>query len=149
MRKIRKRSKGRVIVYAEKRHVPANPDPTKRPFHPGLLYFARFRGSKRLVRITRQQYDGFIGNESLRLSLERKQGGKKGHGEVPGAGHCWPMKVEALACHKSQVAAFNERNKKHGINVTYDPNGFAIVPDNGAYKRLLKAEGAHHRNSYS
>ncbi len=111
-------------------------------------YFAYY--GKRRKKITKKHFDAHIllSKLGLDVSLARKLGGRKGAGEIPGAGHCWPMKNEALACHPSQVAKFNERNKKHGINVEYTRNGTAIIPDRAAYNRLLKAEGCHLNNSY-
>ena len=146
-RKRKSKSKSRVICYVEKRWVEI-PHKTGMPGR-GLEYWGRFKGSKKLRLITREQYEDFIGTETLKAALERKQGGKRGHGEVPGAGHCWPMKCEALACHPTQVAAFNERNKNHGINVEYDRKGFAIIPDQAAYRRLMKAEKVHQNNCYN
>lgn len=110
-------------------------------------YFAYF--GKRKVRISKSRFDHLIAMAKDGVSLDRKQGGRRGHGTVPGAGHCWPQVNEALACHPDQVPAFNARNKKHGINVEYNPKGFAIIPDEAAYRRLRKKEGVHHRNSYN
>lgn len=115
-------------------------------------YYAAYDGGHRLVRITKRRHDRAVARKrklDLRIG-ERKLGGKRGdHGVVPGAGHAWPMRCEALACHPSQVAAFNERNKRHGINVQYSRSGMAVVPDEAAYRRLRKAERAPHRNSYN
>jgi len=53
----------------------------------------------------------------------------------------WPLKSEALAVHPSQVAEMNERNRRNGVNVEYCPKwGTAIIPDEGAYKRLRRLE---------
>lgn len=66
-----------------------------------------------------------------------------------GTGSGWPMLGEALAVHPKQVEQANERAKRHGINVTYCPKtGRVHIPDNGAYRKLLKLEGKHHNNSY-
>ena len=58
----------------------------------------------------------------------------------------WPMKCEALAVHPHQVVEANERNRKHGVNVTYDRQGFAHIPDQAAYARVLKLEGLHNKS---
>lgn len=103
---------------------------------------------KRRVRITYTEF--YSSAPCLRSVAHRRQGGKRGVGEVPGAGHCWPMKCEALAVHPSQVEQMNERNKKHGVNVQYEPkHGLAVIPDEAAYRRLRKLEGVHHNNSYN
>ncbi len=104
---------------------------------------------KRKVQISKKAFANYMLMSKLGIDLERRQGGKRGEGTVPGAGHCWPLKCEALACHPTQVKALNERNKKHGINVEYDRKGFAIIPDQAAYRRLMKAEGVHQNNCYN
>lgn len=143
-----KKSKRRVLVYVEKRHIPA--DHSKKQWYPGIEYWGRFKGQRKLRQITRQQYEDFIGAEIMRINAERKQGGRRGQsGEVPGAGHCWPMKCEALAVHPRQVETMNARNKRHGINVQYEPKwGLAIIVDEGEYKKLRKLEGVHFNNAY-
>lgn len=104
-----------------------------------------------LVRISKEQYDRINrAVERAKFNTQRKQGGKRGKGEAPGAGHCWPMSCEALAVHPRQVEQMNARNKRHGINVQYEPkHGLAQIPDEGEYKKLRKLEGAHHNNSYN
>lgn len=142
------KKKRTVLVYVEKRQVEI-PHACGIPT-PGLEYWGRFKGKRKLRQITRQQYEDFIGDEIMRLNAERKQGGRRGQsGEVPGAGHCWPMKCEALAVHPRQVEAINARNKRHGINVQYEPKwGLAIIPDEGEYKKLRRLEGVHFNNAY-
>jgi hypothetical protein len=151
MKKSKKMTKSKQLVFVKKIMRPANPDPTKRPFFPELFHYGRYKGSKKLVRITADEYDAFIGSEKIRLQAERKQGSKRGqHGVVPGAGHCWPMKMEALAVHPDQVEQMNARNKRHGINVQYEPKyGMAIIPDEGEYKKLRKLEQVHHNNAFN
>lgn len=73
-------------------------------------------------------------------------------GQAIGGAHAagWPMKSDALAVHPAQVAAANERNKRHGINVRYEPHaGLAIIPSEREKKKLLKLEGFHDRAAYS
>lgn len=67
---------------------------------------------------------------------------------VPG-GHppsCWPMTSEALACHESQVAEMNERNRAAGVGTRYTADGTAVIPDRADRRKLLKLEGYHDRN---
>lgn len=60
---------------------------------------------------------------------------------------CWPMTSEALAVHPDQVAEANARNKRHGVNATYEPGtGMCLIPDRGERKRLLKLEGFKDRS---
>lgn len=62
---------------------------------------------------------------------------------------CWPMLSDALAVHPSQAQAATDRNRKHGVPVSYDPkDGRAIIPDAGAYKKLRRLEGVHFNNSF-
>lgn len=112
-------------------------------------YFA-FYGSRK-KRITKRQFDSFLAASKAGIQLDRKQGGKSknGHATIPGAGHCWPMRVEALANHPSQNEAFRKAYKERGVNVELSRTGVPIVPDEGAYRRLRKVHGAYHRNSYN
>ena len=106
-----------------------------------------FRTSgRRKVRVTSREF--YDSAPDVR-ALERKQGGRRGQGVVPGAGHCWPLKCEALACHKSQVEGFRKAYKERGVNVEVRKDGMLIVPDEGAYRRLRKVHGAFHRNSFN
>jgi hypothetical protein len=61
----------------------------------------------------------------------------------------WPMRSEALAVHPAQVAEANARNKRHGISVTYDAEGFAHIPDRNERRKLLKLEALHDKNSFT
>jgi hypothetical protein len=117
-------------------------------------YFAGYDGGFRLVKITKRAYERFqskLDKLSIGHMTARKLGGKSanGHGTTPGAGHCWPLKCEALACHKSQVEGFRKAYKERGVNVEVRKDGMVIVPDEGAYKRLRKVHGAFHRNSFN
>lgn len=100
-------------------------------------------------RITKKKFDLYLAASKAGILLERKQGGKKGAGTIPGAGHCWPLRCEALACHPSQVAGFRKAYKERGVNVEVLKSGIVVVPDEGAYRRLRKVHGAFHRNSYN
>ncbi len=62
----------------------------------------------------------------------------------------WPqVSKKALAVAKDQVADANERNKHHGVNVTYNEEGHAIIPDNGERKKLLALEGFFDRDAFN
>jgi hypothetical protein len=68
---------------------------------------------------------------------------------ISGTGHqpsCWPMKSLALGCHPNQVEEITARNRKHGVNVSYDRFGRALIPDRGERKKLLKLEQLHDNN---
>ncbi len=52
----------------------------------------------------------------------------------------WPMKMESLAVHPTQVKEAMERNKKHGVHVTYDKNGTPLVADRKQRCELMKIE---------
>lgn len=61
----------------------------------------------------------------------------------------WPMKSEALAVHPNQVAEANERNRKAGVSVTYEPGtGLAVIPSPHERRKLMKLEGVHDRRSF-
>lgn len=72
-------------------------------------------------------------------------------GEAPGGTQTtgWPIRSKALAVHPKQVKAANVRNKQHGINVQYEANGTAVIPDRGERRKLLKLEGMHDNNSFT
>lgn len=118
---------------------------------PTCEYF-RVKGVRR-TRITSRE---FYSSSLCARRLARGQAHErvmKHNGErvkIKGAGHCWPLKCEAMAVHPSQVAEMTAHNKLHGVNVTYDPKwGTAIIPDRGEYKKFQKLYGVHERNSYS
>lgn len=69
-------------------------------------------------------------------------------GDGPGGCNlgCWPMLSDALSVHPKQVEQANARNKKHGVNVEYRPDGKAVVPDRAARKRVLRLEKFHDNN---
>jgi hypothetical protein len=71
--------------------------------------------------------------------------GTAGVGQGSSCGKGWPMKSVALAVHPDQVAQANERNRKAGVNVTYESDGTAVIPDRGERRRLLRLEGMHDR----
>ena len=57
---------------------------------------------------------------------------------------CWPMVSDALAVHPKQIAAAEARNKRHGVNVVYEPkSGRAILPDRNERRKLLRLETFH------
>ena len=65
----------------------------------------------------------------------------------------WPKRSRALGAFARQVPELNARNKRLGINVSYESAGSpdsdavdCIIPDRNERKKLLKAEGAHDRD---
>ena len=56
---------------------------------------------------------------------------------------CWPLKMESLAVHPTQVIDAMERNKKHGLYVNYDRHGTPIVPDRRTRARLMAVENSN------
>jgi hypothetical protein len=65
--------------------------------------------------------------------------------ETYSCGKGWPQASVALAVHPDQVAEANERNKRHGVGVTYAADGTALVPDRAERRKLLRLEGYHDR----
>ena len=83
---------------------------------------------------------------------ERYPAPELGQGGIPGGLHSkgWPIYSDALAVHPKQIEAAKARNKKHGLNIEYDPkDGRAILPDNGARRKLMKIEGCHDNDCYN
>lgn len=63
---------------------------------------------------------------------------------------CWPMiSTKALNVLPKQVKDANERNRRHGVAVSYNAEGHAIIPDKGAYKAILKLEGMYDKDAYN
>lgn len=60
----------------------------------------------------------------------------------------YPMKSMALGVHGTQRAEAYERNRKHGVNVSYDRCGRAVIPDAGEHKKLMKLEGLKQNNAF-
>ncbi len=86
--------------------------------------------------VTKKEFDLLFPDRPL-------SGGNFG-GHLPGN---WPMMSDGLAVHPDQVAEASERNKRNGINVTYDPrDGRAILPDRNERKKLLRLEGFRDNN---
>lgn len=55
----------------------------------------------------------------------------------------WPILSDAMGVHPDQIPQAHERNRRHGIAVSYTPDGRAILPDRGARRDLMKLEGFH------
>lgn len=70
-------------------------------------------------------------------------GGDTLAGHQPG---CWPQLSMAMAVHPKQVQEANERNKRHGVNVTYRRDGMAVIPDRKERKKLARLEGFRDNN---
>lgn len=106
-----------------------------------------------LVKITKAQYEAHLTRIAFAERGQAHGRRLKHNGEVvavKGAGHCWPMKCDAMAVHPSQVEEMNAHNKRHGVNVQYDPKwGTAIIPTAGEYKKFRRLYGVHQRNSYN
>lgn len=51
------------------------------------------------------------------------------------------IKSMALAVHPSQVEMANERNKRHGVGIEYQPDGKAVVTSRHNRKKLLRLDG--------
>jgi hypothetical protein len=59
---------------------------------------------------------------------------------------CWPMLSEGLAVHPRQIEQARARNRRHGVNVDYTPDGRAILMDRGQRRDLLRLEGYHDKH---
>jgi hypothetical protein len=56
------------------------------------------------------------------------------------------MKSLALGCQPDEVATLNERNRKEGCGVRYEPSGVAIIPDRGARAHAMRLDRIHDNN---
>ncbi len=53
------------------------------------------------------------------------------------------LESDALAVHPKQIEAVMARNKKHGLNVEYLPDGRPKLTDRGQRRDLMRLEGFH------
>lgn len=60
----------------------------------------------------------------------------------------WPYVSDAMGVHPKQIKAAREQLAKMGVNVSYTPDGGAIVESPLHRKRLAEAMGLHDRNGY-
>jgi hypothetical protein len=86
------------------------------------------------VQVSREEFDQALPDQPL----EAAPGG-----HLPS---CWPQVMESLGVHPSQVAQANERNRKAGVNVTYDRDGNAVVPDRNERRKLIRLERCHDKD---
>lgn len=103
------------------------------------------RGEKQFFlgdrQVTREEFDAVVPNRIADLLKQNKKSRAVPGGHAPGN---WPKVSEALAVHPDQVAEATARNKRHGVNVPYDPEtGCAILPDRAERARLLRLENMH------
>lgn len=59
-----------------------------------------------------------------------------------------PWVSDALGVNPKQIEAVKERNRKHGLNIAYTPDGRPICTDSGQRKKLMKLHGVRQVNSY-
>jgi hypothetical protein len=59
-----------------------------------------------------------------------------------------PWVSDALGVHPKQIEEAKARNKKHGLNIDYTPDGRPICTDSGQRRLLCKIEGVRQKNSY-
>jgi hypothetical protein len=87
---------------------------------------------------TRYYIDGRqVSREEFDQALPDREIGSFG-GHLPSN---WPQTMEALAVDPSQVAEANERNRRAGVNVTYNGEGQAVIPDRNERRKLIRLEG--------
>lgn len=60
----------------------------------------------------------------------------------------WPIYSDALGVHPDQVAEATERNKRHGISVSYTPDGRAVLPDPANRRKLMRLERKVDKDSF-
>lgn len=58
----------------------------------------------------------------------------------------WPMYSDAMGVHPKQIEEARARNRAHGIQIDYLPDGRAILTDRGSRRDLMRIEGYHDNN---
>lgn len=61
----------------------------------------------------------------------------------------YPLAIESMAVHPSQIAEAREHDARHGVKTDYAPDGRPIMRDAGHYRRFRRLHGVHFKNGYS
>lgn len=83
------------------------------------------------VEVTREEWDRRYPSKKIGVTGASNQGA------------CWPQKSLAFGVHPKLIKKAMQRNARHGVNVTYDAKGHAIIPDRGTRAKLCRLEGMH------
>lgn len=60
----------------------------------------------------------------------------------------YPIALESMAVHPSQIAEATQYDSQHGVRTEYTPDGRPVVRDPGHYKRYRRLHGFHFKNGY-
>mgnify|MGYP003480175778 FL=1 len=61
----------------------------------------------------------------------------------------YPISLESLAVHPTQIAEAREHDARNGVKTDYHPDGRPVMRDAGHYRRYRKLHGVHFKNGYS
>lgn len=61
----------------------------------------------------------------------------------------YPLSLESLAIHPSQIAEAREHDARHGVKTDYTPDGRPVMRDPGHYRKYRRLHGAHFKNGYT
>ncbi len=59
-----------------------------------------------------------------------------------------PVISDALAVHPAQIEEARARDKKHGLNVEYLPDGRPILTSQDQKRKMIRSLGYHENNCY-
>ena len=61
----------------------------------------------------------------------------------------YPISLESLAVHPTQIAEAREHDARHGVKTDYTPDGRPVMRDAGHYRKYRQLHGVHFKNGYS
>lgn len=61
----------------------------------------------------------------------------------------YPLPLESLAVHPSQIPAAREFAERNGVKTDYTPDGRPVMRDPGHYRKFRKLNGVHFKNGYT
>jgi hypothetical protein len=61
----------------------------------------------------------------------------------------YPLALESLAVHPTQVAEAREHDAKNGVKTEYTPDGRPIIRDAGHYRKYRRLHGVHFKNGFT
>lgn len=61
----------------------------------------------------------------------------------------YPLSLESLAVHPSQIAEAREHDARNGVKTDYTPDGRPVMRDPGHYRKYRRLHGVHFKNGYT
>lgn len=87
--------------------------------------------------VTKEEFDRAFPDKPIR------------HGDDFAIGWHKPVLSDALAVHPAQIPQAMARDKAHGLNVEYLPDGRPILTSQAQKRKMIRSLGYHENNCYS